>query len=92
MTLAPEHDLVAKINNCSNETTAPLTDYALGVSKNGKNTLAIVTTHTKRWGKVKGEYSGAFGFGFRLGFLCLRVGVRRLRFGHDRRRRSRAGR
>ena len=63
-------ELVAQINNSSGSLiTHELTEYALTLLRNGENTIAIVTTHAKRWGKVKGNYSRIFnsgGFGFRL--------------------------
>jgi hypothetical protein len=63
-------ELVAQINNSSGSLiTHKLTNYALKLLRNGENTIAIVTTHAKRWGKVKGDYSQIFnsgGFGFRL--------------------------
>lgn len=63
-------ELVAKVNNIAGaDVTHELTDAALAAARNGKNTLALVTRHAKRWGKVKGDYSGAAGFGFRLDAL-----------------------
>ena len=49
--------VVAKLNNISgSRITYPLTDYAMETLRNGENTLAVVTRHKDRWGKVKGDY------------------------------------
>jgi len=61
--------LVAKLNNIGRGTTPlsnELTGYALEVLRNGRNTIAVVTTHLKRWGKVKGQFNKVDGEGFRI--------------------------
>lgn len=59
-------EMIAKIDKVSGSVEAPLTDYAMQLAEEGENVIAIVTRHCDRWGKVKGDYSRAFGFGFRL--------------------------
>jgi len=61
--------LVAKLNNIGRGTrplSNELTGYALEVLRNGENTIAVVTTHVKRWGKVKGQFNRVDGGGFRI--------------------------
>ena len=43
----------------SSEFSYTLTDYALEVAENGENTLAVLSQHAKRWGKVKNGRSSA---------------------------------
>jgi len=62
---------VAKIDNIGRGTsliTAPLTDLAMEVLKNGENTISVSTRHNRRWGPGRGKYTTVnnSGFGFRL--------------------------
>lgn len=63
--------LVAKLNNIGrgiSRLTRPLTDHALAQLRPGTNTLAVITTHGERWGKVDGAFPSVIngGFGIRL--------------------------
>ena len=55
-------ELVAKIDNIGRgggNTIAELTDYALGLLKEGENTVAISSRHLRRWGSYRGTYKTA---------------------------------
>ncbi len=55
-------EIVAKIDNLGRglgETDAQLTDYALSLLRDGKNTIAISSRHKRRWGAFRGTYKTA---------------------------------
>lgn len=61
--------LVAKLNNIGrgiSRLTRPLTDHATAQLRHGANTLAVITTHGERWGKVDGAFPTVINGGFRV--------------------------
>lgn len=53
--------LVAKVDNIDRglgTVTMPLTDFALETLHEGENTIAFSTRHKRRWGPLRGQYTG----------------------------------